>query len=209
MNNVAIWRSLCEAGDYQMSAFLGESRDAEQVRENVARLCSGYDAKRQELDEHLEVENMERMEGVNRRAALENSLDELGPDGATITAVAEISRSLDESDYAGVIGAVWFLGHYSFDGVSSELAVYSHRPNVETMFAVSSSIFCSSIGGCDGSHPVTINLCMMFPWRPCGRAPADIHDAIDQILTGTDVDTFNQMNHALVRLLNRYRAGNL
>jgi hypothetical protein len=207
--NVGMWQFLCEAGDYQLSAFQGESRDAGELRENVATLCHGFDAKRQEIEDFVEVEAEERMAGVNRRAALENSLDALGADGATIVAVAELSRALDAMDYAGVVGVAWFLGHYHFDWQSADLTVYSHPPNVETIFAVSSSIFCGSIGGCSGSHPITINLCMMFPWLPCSRRPADVHDAIDQILTGTQLDTYNEMNSALVRLLNRYRAGHL
>lgn len=209
LKNIGLWGFLCQTNDHEISLLLKDSSDADSVRENVTRLCEGFDTKKQEIDEFLEVEVDERMLGNNDRATLENSLDKFGPNVATIAAVAELSRSLDSLDYAGVVGAVWFLGVYHFDGVSQELVLYSRQPNVETIYSVSSSIFCNYIGGCDRNHPITLNLCLMFPWLPCSRRPDNIYEAIDQILTGNELETFNEMNAALIRLLNRHRQGTL
>ncbi|MGY6632013.1 MAG: hypothetical protein ACXIUL_13525 [Wenzhouxiangella sp.] len=209
IQNLILWQFLCDAGDHRLSQLVDEPGNSEMLQKRVGRLCDGFAEKQQEMDDLTDVEGEERLEGINRRAALENSLSELGPDLATRAAIAELSRALDVADYAGALGAVWFLGVFQFDGASPEWVVYTRQPNVETIFAVTSSIFCSAIGGCDGTHPVTLNLCLMFPWLPCGQAPDSIYHAIDQILTGSELETFNEMNASLIRMLNRYRAGNL
>jgi hypothetical protein len=101
------------------------------------------------------------------------------------------------------------LGVYDFEGVSTEYAVYGRRPKVETIFAVSASLFCSYIGGCGKAHPIVMNLCFQFHDLPCARVPLDVYDAIDQILTGHEVEIFNEMSQSLVELLNRHHRGQL
>lgn len=209
VQNVLMWQFLCETNGVDRFPFLTSGAESNRLRERVAGLCEGFEAERQAMEDFLEVEAEERSQGVNSRAVLENSISEFGPDYATRAAIAEISRSLDAADYAGVILAVRFLGHYEAYGVSSSEAIYSNQPNYETNHAVAASIFCAHIGGCDGEHPIALNLCLMFPWLTCNRSPDSVYDAIDQILTGREIETFNEINQSLVTLLNSYRSGSL
>lgn len=207
--NLAIWESLCSARDDSLSSLIDEEGSPSGNSATFDSLCKDFSSVQQEVDDFIRLEIDERARGVNERARLEESLDKAGPDDATVIAVSELSRALRSFDYARVLEIVWFLGVYDFSGSSSEYSLYSRNPSVPTMFAVSASIFCTYIGGCGTEHPVSLNLCLQFPERPCSRYPVDIYDAVDQVLTGAEVETFNTMQNSLVRLLNRYHQGDL
>lgn len=207
MKNLSIWHGLCSAADADVSALLSASNTGTATVADIEKLCADYDSVMQAIEDVLEVEEIEREFGMDERTRLESSLEDFGPDFATRSAIAELAQALDALNYARALEIVWFLGLFDFAGVSEELSVYSRRPNPETVFAVTTAIFCGNIGGCDSDHPLTLNLCFLFQDLPCGRAPASVYDAIDQILTGHEIDTFNEMNQSLIRLLNRHRLG--
>jgi hypothetical protein len=209
VKNLALWEHLCHARDERISTLIEEPERSGALIASLDKLCEGYSSVSTEVDDLLEVEVDERARGVNDRAELETSLQELGPDAATVFAIHELSSALEALDYAGALEVVWFLGNYNFNGVSDEFRIYQRKPSVEAIFAVSASIFCNYLGKCGEKHPVVLNLCFQFPDRPCSAPPVGIYDAVDQILTGYEIETFNQMNSSLVRLLNRYYSGDL
>lgn len=206
VKNLAVWEGLCLARDDSKSTLIDGSDESDALLADLEKLCEDFSAVPPEVDDFLQVEIDERALGINDRADLEMSLDELGPDAATVLAIQDLSRALEALDYARTLEVVWFLGIYNFDGASEEFKIYQRQPRVETIFAVSASVFCNYLGNCRESHPVVLNLCFQFPDRPCFRQPVDIYDAVGQILTGYEIETFNEMNGSLVRLLNRYHS---
>ena len=209
MKNIALWENLCTKELNESPTMIDGFSNPQSIYSKINLLCKNFSSRVSEIDDFIEVEIDESAAGISDRASLESSLDRLGPDSATRRAIYELSDALDNSNYARVVEIVWFLGIYQFDGVSEEFQIYTNRPKVETIFSVAASIHCNYIGGCHGKHPVTLNLCFQFEDLPCSRPPNDIFDSINQILTGHEIDTFNQMNSSLVRLLNQYHRGEL
>ncbi len=207
--NLAVWENLCSVDKEQVSMLSAQSEAPTTLPERVERFCAGFSSISQEIEDFLEVEIVDRAAGVNERAALEDSLETLGADGTTRLAVSELSRALDSLDYAKVLEVVWFLGVYQFEGLSQRFVLYQHPPNVETNIAVASAIFCGHIGGCAGDHPITLSLCFHFRALPCSSPPTDLYDAINQILTGHEIETYNSMTTRLTRLLSEHRRGDL
>lgn len=209
MKNMALWENLCSKGLSDSSAIIHSFSDIQSAYSKIDLLCEDFSSRIAEIDDFIEVEIDESAAGFGERANLESSLKSLGPDSASRQAISELSSALDNSNYAQVVEIIWFLGIYKFDNVSEEFRIYTNRPSVETIFSVAASIYCNYIGGCYGQHPVTLNLCLQFDDLPCSRAPRDVFDSINQILTGHEIDTFNQMNSSLIRLINRYRRNEL
>jgi len=203
--NLALWDNVCELGNERVSALIARSDDWVALTERLERFCQGFSSTSQEIDDFLEVEIVDRAAGVNERAALEDSLETLGADGATRLAVSELSHALDTLNYARVLEVVWFLGIYRFEGQSEQFVLYQRPPSVETNLAVASAILCGERGGCEHDHPITLSLCLQFRDLPCTRPPTDLYDAINQILTGHEIETYNSMTSGLTRLLNEYR----
>lgn len=207
--NLALWESLCLAGEERLSSLINEEGSPSDIRTGLDTLCKDFQTVKQEIDDFIRVEIDERESGSNDRARLEQSLEDMGPDAATVFAISELSKALQSFDYAKALDVVWFLGVYDFSATSSEFSLYSRTPTVPTILAVSASLFCTYVGGCGREHPVSLHLCLQFPERPCSKNPVDIYDAIGQVLTGAELETFNTMQRSILRLLNRYHRGDL
>lgn len=211
VKNLSYWEPLCSAKDSRLNESGRISRtDRTQSEEDILNIfCSDFPSNfSQELDEFLSVHLEETTEGANAWSRRLSSIKDLGADSALESAIGHLKAALEIGNYAEVVDIVSFLG---FSRLLEEERIYEDRlvpggefADIEVMIAASSSLFCRYLGGCSGQHPVTMSLCLQFRERQCSN-PGSIDHAVEQILTGHELDLFYRMRQSIMALLSNAR----
>ena len=201
MKNVALWGQICSAADEKIHEIYGESGELDgsnSIIENVSELCEDLSRDIQdEINDLLDAEIITPSEET-WMTEVRSTLDDFGRDAAFDRAIDQLSRSLDSYNYALSLDTVWFLGtsFTMYDDPRSEFDYSYLSSDVEVIFSVGAKLFCEHLGGCNGQHPVTLQLCLQFNDRRCTN-PLSITNAIDQILTGAEHQEFLEMHFGL------------
>lgn len=201
MKNVALWDTICSVADEKIHDIYGERRESDgsnSIIGNVSELCEDFSRDIQgEINDLLDAEIITPSEET-WMTEVRSTLDDFGRDAAFDRAIDQLSRSLDRYNYALSLDTVWFLG-ISFTMQNDPRSEFDYSylsSDVEVIFSVTAQLFCERLGGCNGQHPVTLQLCLQFNDRRCTN-PVSITGAIDQILTGSEHQEFLKMHFGL------------
>lgn len=205
VKNLALWEPLCSANSSRLieSGLIEKTDETTPKDIEVAAFCRAFPSDfSRELSEFLSIDLEETFEGQNDWSRRLNSVENLGADLALESAIHDLQTALDWGDYAAIAEIVWFLG---YSGLLEERAekdkfIPGIFADPEVLIVVSSSLFCLRLGGCSGQHPVTMSLCLQFRERQCSN-PGSIDHAVEQILTGYELDLFYRMRQSILALL--------
>lgn len=214
VKNLGLWTALCSAPESELSQYDGLKDDGNQTTsERIKIFCMDYPSDK-EMSEYGLVHMDETTQGVNDWSRRLNSPTELGPEAALRSAIVDLSDALYAGNYAEIAEIIWFLGLSKILGLSNLLekelnvdeSISIMFSDAKVMLAVSASIYCARLGGCSGTHPVTLGLCFQLSDRPCHN-PGNLHHAAEQILTGRELMAFYQMHQGILSLVSRHRRG--
>lgn len=202
VQNLALWEPLCSINSSRLieSGLVDDGDENQTEEDKVETFCRDFPSDFSgELDDFLSVQLIETSQGVNGWSRRLSSIEDFGADIALESAVNDLENALDLGNYAAVADIVWFLG---FSGLleNRDRFIPGAFADPEVLIAVSSSLFCLSLGGCSGQHLVTWSLCLQFQERQCSN-PDSIHHAVEQILTGHELDLFYRVHQAILARL--------
>lgn len=210
ITNLSYWQGLCNAPDAAIRQDDNpETIDSRTVTEIIETLCMDFPSDfSKELSDFASVYLQETAEGTNDWSKRLNSISDLGPESALQTAIIDLSDAIYSGNYAEIANIVWFLGTSGLleQELNADPSISTMFSDVEVMIAANASIYCARLGGCSGIHPVTLGLCFQFSERPCNN-PGSLHHAIEQILTGSELLAFYQMNQGIMSLVSQHRRG--
>jgi len=194
--NAAVWMIICKDDELVSRSSASGARSRHAIQSNLVTFCEGFSEDTVEtIDQFIQSKAQRFSQGNNRHAELMNLSQSRGADTAVEQAIASIAVALVRLDYAQVLELVWLAG--LLPSISPE----PMDPNVEramsgdaqVAFAVSAALYCRRLGDCQSMHPVVLLLCQqMWPDRQCSN-PRDIHDAIRQLLTGSEYEEYLAM----------------
>jgi hypothetical protein len=210
VKNLLFWKGLCSAPEAAFSQDDDlEDDGGRMISERIKTFCADYPSDfSKELREFGLVHMDETTQGVNDWSRRLNSISELGPEAALQSAIMDLSDAIYLGNYAEIADIVWFLGTSGLleKELNVDKSISTMFSDVEVMIAVNASIYCARLGGCSGTHPVTLGLCFQFSERQCHN-PANLHHAVEQILTGRELMAFYQMHQGVLSLVSQHRRG--
>ena len=209
IKNISIWNQVCSVSDEKIHEIYLEPRESNSsnsIVDRIEELCEGFSGDvKGEIDDLAHAEMITHWEET-WMTEVRSSLDDFGWDAAFERAIDQLSRSLHRFNYALALDTVGFLGFSStlYDEPRSELKYSYLSSDIRVIFSVTAKLFCEQLGGCNGQHPITLQLCLQFNERRCSN-PVSITNAIDQILTGLEHKEFLEMHFGLRTAISRQR----
>lgn len=203
--NLMLWKSLCNAPESRFDRYNAQENGSQTTSEKIKGFCTDYPSEK-ELDEFGLIHLEETVQGSNDWSRRLNSISDLGPDTALEAAIMDLDDALYAGNYAAISEIVWFLGSSGLLAKQPNMdeAISALFADPRVMLATSAGIFCARLGGCSGTHPVTLDLCFQLSDRQCHN-PANLHHAAEQILTGRELASFYQMHQVILSLVSQYR----
>lgn len=210
IKNLIFWEGLCNVPESEFNQEGGPVLDDTRTTGGIIKtFCANFPSDfSSELSDFASVSLQETAAGTNDWSRRLNSLSDLGPEAALQSAIIDLSDALYSGNYAQIADIIWFLGTSGLLGkeLKGDNSVSKMFSDIEVMIAVNASIYCARLGGCGGTHPVTLGLCFQFGERPCAN-PDNLYHAVEQILTGRELIAFYQMNQGIISLVGQHRRG--
>lgn len=204
--NAAIWMTICKNESLVSRVSASGVSEQEGIASALSTFCEGFSE-----DIEAEIEQFSKSEadrfsrGDNTHSELMQLSQTRGAGAAVDQAIASMAASLKRLDYAQVLELVWLAGLLPSisPGPTDPEVKHAMSGDAQVAFAVSAAVYCRYLGDCQSRHPVVLLLCQqMWPDRQC-TAPRDIHDAINQLLTGAEYEEYLAMvNFITARLGN-------
>src|SRR6056297_409382 len=204
--NAGVWMTICKNENLVSQLRAEEVSDREDLASKLGTFCDGFSEEIEEdIDRFLQTEAGRFSRGGSSHSELMRLSETLGAGAAVDGAIASMPAALERLDYAQVLELVWLTGllpSISPGPVDPEIRGQL-SDDAQVAFAVSASMYCRHIGDCQARHPVVLLLCQqMWPDRQCS-APRDIHDAVDQLLTGAEYEEYLSMINFITARIQR------
>ena len=166
--------------------------------ERMARPCQSFTP---EVIDQIDAEMMDQFENMEesaywqRQERLWGLVSQGDLDGARALVFEQLLDGLQSQSMAYAMTAVWELQQHRLVDYPEALSVPGNAHLTMDLIiptAVALALTCSQIGGCSDNHFLVIALCSWPDRGPC-RPPLDLYQAIDQLMTGLEIQYFNHL----------------
>ncbi len=151
-----------------------------------------------QIDEEMAAEfdmSLEEAEHWQRQDRLFQLVSQGDRETARALVFEQLLDALQSQSMSSAVWAAWQLQQHGLIDFPDELAVPEHGQIMIDLIvptAAALALTCAQIGGCSDNHPLVISLCVWPGRGPC-QPPLDLYQAIDQLLTGSEIQYFNHL----------------
>ena len=210
-SNLSMWRDLCFSANQSPSGgYLFHNE--QQVREVQARataFCRGFDEQLE--DDYHDLADGASGAGVSTLSGyspteLESRRAAFGADAVFGQAIADIDAALRSFDFAGTMEILWAIGHSDILEPPVHGKPQSHHLyDGYVILGLATLLVCQEVGGCDGTHPLTQQICRQSASHMC-LDPRGPWDAFVQTHSGLQIVALERFYMQVSHRLSRYRA---